>query len=74
MATISVEEYLLSAYSPDVDYVDGRLEDRHVSTKTHAKMRRHLQVLLSKHQLAAAFISTRLRTTATRYRVPQERL
>src|SRR6185295_19323690 len=35
---ISVEEYLSSVYDPDMDYVDGELEDRSVGEKDHAKL------------------------------------
>ena len=34
---VSVEEYLTSVYDPDVDYVDGELEDRYAGEKDHAK-------------------------------------
>ncbi len=32
---VSVDEYLHSVYEPDVDYVDGVLEDRNVGEKKH---------------------------------------
>jgi Uma2 family endonuclease len=37
MATtaISIEEYLSTAYEPDMDYVDGELEDRNVGEYEH---------------------------------------
>jgi hypothetical protein len=35
---VSVEEYLSSAYDPDVDYVDGELENRNGGEKDHAKL------------------------------------
>jgi hypothetical protein len=37
MATtaVSIEEYLSTAYEPDMDYVDGELEDRNVGEYEH---------------------------------------
>ena len=34
-ATILIEEYLSAVYEPDVDYVDGELEDRNVGEYEH---------------------------------------
>jgi len=68
-ALTSVEEYLSTSYTPDVDYVDGRLEERNVGTKPHGKMTFRIAKLLESHGLAA-FIETRLRINATRFRVP----
>jgi len=40
MATtqISVEEYLKTVYKPDVEYVDGELQERNVGELEHARM------------------------------------
>jgi hypothetical protein len=35
---VSVREYLSTAYYPDVDYVDGQLEDRNVGEKEHGEL------------------------------------
>jgi Uma2 family endonuclease len=35
-ATISVEEYLHSTYEPDMEYVDGQLEERNVGEIEHS--------------------------------------
>jgi Uma2 family endonuclease len=73
MATTSVlvpvEEYLATAYHPDVDYVDGRLEDRNVGKKSHGKLQFHMTALL-KNKGLAAFMETRVQISATHYRVP----
>ncbi len=45
---MSIEQYLRTSYSPDVDFVDGVLEERHLGEFDHAR----LQALL-----AALFIS-----------------
>ncbi len=34
--SVSITEYLATAYHPDVDYVDGRIEERNVGEKSHA--------------------------------------
>jgi len=37
-ALVSVSEYLSSDYSPDVDYVDGELEDRNMGEYDHGRL------------------------------------
>jgi hypothetical protein len=43
---ISVEEYLKTSYRPDVDYVDGHIEERHPGEKTHGETLFRLTALL----------------------------
>jgi Uma2 family endonuclease len=38
MSGVSVEQYLTTDYSPDVEYVDGRLVERNVGEKDHGRM------------------------------------
>ncbi len=66
---IPVDEYLSTSYTPDVDYLDGCLEERNVGTKPHGKMTFHIAKMLENRGLAA-FIETRLRINPTRFRVP----
>ena len=66
---IPVDEYLVTPYHPDVNYSDGRIEERHVGEKEHGKLQFRVVYLLKRRKLAA-FIETRLRISATRYRVP----
>jgi Uma2 family endonuclease len=35
-APVTVEEYLSSSYEPDVEYIDGRLEERNVGEIEHS--------------------------------------
>src|ERR1051326_8593015 len=42
---VSVDEYLNSSYHPDVEYVDGALVERGVSTIAHG----HLQLIVGAH-------------------------
>jgi hypothetical protein len=36
---LSIEQYLNTDYRPDVDYVDGYIEERNVGETDHAKYR-----------------------------------
>ncbi len=67
---VSVEEYLTTDYSPDVDYVDGRIEERNMGEKDHGKLQLELAILLRGLKGVYVFIETRMRVSATRYRVP----
>ena len=70
---ITVEEYLSTDYSPDCDFVDGVLEDRHVGEKDHSK----LQIVLGawfyarRNELGIeAFSEQRVQISPSRYRLP----
>ena len=70
---VSCEEYLHTSYDPDVDYVDGELEDRNVGEKDHSKLQRNLLIWLHTHRKELgieAFPEQRVRVSPTRYRVP----
>jgi Uma2 family endonuclease len=49
MSDISVQEYLTTDYSPDVEYVDGRLVDRNIGESSHGRM----------HAILACYLFTR---------------
>jgi Uma2 family endonuclease len=67
---VSVEEYLSTVYEPEMDYVDGELEDRNVGEKSHSTLQLRAQILL--HAISGLFIypEMRIRVSATRFRVP----
>ncbi|HYW41740.1 MAG TPA: Uma2 family endonuclease [Bryobacteraceae bacterium] len=67
---VPVEEYLARDYSPDVDYVDGTLEDRHVGEKDHSKLQFRIQLLLSAIAGIHIFPEVRIKVAPTRFRVP----
>ena len=68
---VTPEEYLSTDYSPDVDYVDGVLEDRNVGEKDHGKLQLNLAILFRSQRIRAhVFIETRLQVKATRWCVP----
>jgi len=70
---ISIEEYLSSDYEPDVDYVDGHIEERNVGETDHSKLQGELYFLL---RLSAekwhllALPEARVQVAPTRFRVP----
>lgn len=70
---VSVEEYLRSSYEPDVDFVDGVLEDRNLGELDHSALQRRLLLLLcslSASLESRTFPETRVQVSATRFRVP----
>jgi Uma2 family endonuclease len=70
---ISVEEYLRSSYEPDVDYVDGLLEERNLGEIDHGALQRRLILLLcslSESLEERVFPETRVQVDSSRFRVP----
>jgi Uma2 family endonuclease len=70
---ISVGEYLSTDYSPDCDFVDGVLEDRHVGERDHGLLQAALIVWFSgrRKELGTAVIpEQRVQVSASRYRIP----
>jgi Uma2 family endonuclease len=70
---VSVEEYLSTDYSPDVDYVDGELVDRNVGESDHGRLQALLiGVLLALESKLGlkVFVETRVQISPTRFRVP----
>jgi Uma2 family endonuclease len=70
---ISIDEYLSSDYEPDVDYVDGRIEERNVGETDHSKLQGQLYFLLRLHQedwQLLALPEQRVQVSPTRFRVP----
>jgi Uma2 family endonuclease len=70
---ISLEEYLHSVYEPDMDFVDGVLEDRNVGEFDHARIQRALLLALAQGENAGGYFviqETRMQVSPTRFRVP----
>ena len=70
---VSVEEYLHTAYEPDCDYVDGRIEERNVGEGPHSQLQGALIGYLhpqEKKLNIRVWLSVRVRVTPTRYRIP----
>jgi Uma2 family endonuclease len=70
---ISVREYLRTSYSPDCEYVDGRIVERNVGDKGHSILQMYLGFLFMLNRAAWGIeVYPELRTKlATRlYRIP----
>lgn len=70
-ALISVEEYLNTSYSPDVEYVDGVLVERNVGEWKHGLLQSNIIFALrSKYPSIKVIPELRSKVTGTRYRLP----
>lgn len=70
---MSIEDYLTSSFSPDVDYVDGALVERNVGTPDHSALQNILIghfITLEKQYRIAVRPECRTRVQERRYRVP----
>lgn len=68
---ISVEEYLRTSYSPDMEYVDGELVEIHVGEKGHSQVQSNIIFALrTKYRHIRVYPELRSRVTATRFRLP----
>jgi Uma2 family endonuclease len=68
---VSLEEYLNTSYDPDVEYVDGVLEERNVGDWLHSLIQSNLIFSLrSKYPHIYVVSELRSQTRATRYRLP----
>ena len=70
---MSVEEYLRTPFSPDVDFVDGLIEERNLGEWDHAGLQSILDRMLgAKEEEWQVYVSAELRVqvSATRFRVP----
>jgi Uma2 family endonuclease len=70
---ISVEEYLNTSYRPDVEYVDGEIQERNLGEFDHADLQLALGSLLRVRQQEWAIrvvVEIRVQVAQTRFRVP----
>lgn len=67
---VGIEEYLASSYEPDMDFVDGVLEDRNVGEFDHGDLQGQVIYLLKQAGFRFTVPELRLRVSATRCRVP----
>ena len=70
---VSVEEYLSTSYSPDREYLDGRIVERNLGELTHNRIQRRLIVyfdLRSKELGIEVIPEQRVQVSPTRFRVP----
>ncbi len=69
----TVREYLRTSWSPDREFVDGRIEERNLGEKEHSILQRYLTFLfmLKRDEWGVeVFPELRTQTQATRFRVP----
>jgi Uma2 family endonuclease len=70
---ISIEEYLNTTYRPDVDYVDGEIEERNLGEFDHADLQFGIANLLRNKQKDWSIRvvgENRVRVSPTRVRIP----
>jgi Uma2 family endonuclease len=69
----TVREYLRTSWSPDREFVDGRIEERNLGEKEHSILQRFLTVLFAINRDkwgAEVFPELRTQTKARNFRVP----
>src|SRR3984957_20619504 len=70
---VSVEDYLSTSYSPDREYIDGRIVERNLGELTHGRIQRRLIVyfdLRSKELGIEVIPEQRVQVSPTRFRIP----
>ena len=70
---VSLYEYLHSDYQPDMDYVDGVLEERNLGENEHSDLQTELAFVFRTQRQnwkVKAFVEQRVQVSATRFRVP----
>jgi Uma2 family endonuclease len=71
-ALLSIDEYLRTSYKPDVDFVDGEIEERNIGTYDHTKIQLLIATLFENNSEAwqtDAVVEQRIRVSATRVRI-----
>jgi len=69
----SVREYLATSWSPDREFVDGRIEERNFGEKEHSLIQRYLTFLFMLKRAewgVEVFPELRTQVAATNFRVP----
>ena len=70
---VSVEEYLSTSYSPDREYLDGRIVERNLGEKTHSSIQTNLILYLGKRRKELGirvYAAQRVQVSPTRFRIP----
>jgi len=70
---ISIEEYLRTAYRPDVDYVDGAIEERQMGEYEHSRIQSLLTIWFGNNERpwnVRVVTELRTRVTPTHIRIP----
>jgi Uma2 family endonuclease len=70
---VSVEDYLSTSYSPDREYLDGRIVERNLGEKTHSSIQTNLIIYLGarrKELGIKVYAEQRVQVSPTRFRIP----
>jgi Uma2 family endonuclease len=70
---MTIDEYMHSSFSPDIDFVDGKVENRNVGEWLHSRALTQAMCLLGNHEKAwgvEVLPICRLRVSESRIRVP----
>ena len=70
---VSVEDYLSTSYSPDREYIDGRIVERNLGEKTHSTIQTNLILYLGSRRKELGikvYAEQRVQVSPTRFRVP----
>lgn len=70
---VSVREYLRTSYSPDCEYVDGRIEERNLGEKEHSILQLYFAFLFRLNRAAwgvEVYPELRTQVAKTRFRIP----
>jgi len=70
---ISVEEYLATSYSPDMELIDGQLVERNLGEYDHANLQTALAAWIRNRRRewgVRVVVEQRIRVAAKRYRIP----
>ena len=71
-ALIPIEQYLRTSYSPDVDYVDGIIEERHLGEFDHGRLQALLTAVILSHEPhwnVIGVVEQRIRVAGRRVRI-----
>ena len=71
-ALMTMEQYLHTAYSPDVDFVDGEIQERNVGEKDHGRLQSMISAWFAARETDLSLDTTiemRMRVSTTRVRI-----
>jgi len=70
---VSIEDYLSTSYSPDREYIDGRIVERNLGEKTHSTIQTNLILYLGSRRKELGikvYAEQRVQVSPTRFRIP----
>jgi Uma2 family endonuclease len=70
---VSIADYLSTSYSPDREYIDGRIVERNLGEKTHSSIQANLIMYLGPLRKALGikiYPEQRVQVSPTRFRIP----